>query len=362
MVASALAAPVRFPLGHAELVRGLVRAADGERLPHALLFTGPSGVGKFLAARWLATALLCRERRGADTDPCGACGACRRAIGASHPDLFAIDPFAVAPDERRDETTIGWFVRRDDSPDSVAGEFLALRPSEGGWRILLVREAERINAEAQNAMLKMLEEPGARVLWVLESSRPQRLFATIRSRCVPVAFAPLATEQVISVLRERGVGVADASALARWSRGSPGDAAELSRSSGIEMRRIVRETAAGRLDPLAAAGELWELAGEFEARTARGAERVRLRVFLDLAIAWCADALRARAGAALADLAHGDAPELALASEPAARGALEDLIALRAAVERNVDPALLADRALLALSELAPRPARGRPA
>ena len=170
MGAESLRDPWGEVLGHADLLAGLGRAARAQRLPHALLFAGPRGVGKFRAARRLANALLCAAPGALEMGPCGACGPCKRVRAGSHPDLFVIDLLELPADERPDVIPIGRFVRREgaeawDGP--TVDEFLALRAAEGGWRVVLVREMERANVSAQNSILKMLEEPGERVLWVL---------------------------------------------------------------------------------------------------------------------------------------------------------------------------------------------------
>ena len=178
----------RAPRGHLPFLEGLWRAAADGRLPHAVLLTGPEGIGKYLSARWLALGLLCESGPGR---PCTICGPCKRAMSGNHPDLFLIDAPAVG----QDRITVAFVTprerRSDTDYDGVAiGEFLSLRPMEGGWRIVLIREVERMNEQAQNAFLKTLEEPGNQTLLVLESATPGRLLDTVRSRVVTVELEP----------------------------------------------------------------------------------------------------------------------------------------------------------------------------
>ncbi|MEL6907031.1 MAG: hypothetical protein AAFP22_16600, partial [Planctomycetota bacterium] len=128
------------PLGHEDVLRSLVRSARDEKLPHALLLTGPRGIGKFRAAVWLAAALLCEE--GGDA-PCGKCGACTRVARDSHADLFVLDHRASG----QDRISIHFVATRDPRPkDAYQGEpiesFLALRAEEGRGKFVIVREAD----------------------------------------------------------------------------------------------------------------------------------------------------------------------------------------------------------------------------
>jgi len=340
------------PLHHAELVRGLCRAAAAGRLPHALLFTGPSGIGKFRAALWFARGLLCA--RGIPTGaggPCGTCGPCVRALADTHPDLFRLE---AGPDEER--LKLERFVAGD-SDERTAEDFVRLKSAEGGWRVLVVREMERAvhsQNEAQNSILKMLEEPGEGFLWILETSRPSALLPTIRSRCVTVRFEGLGEEEVTSVLAGHGLEGEEARRLARWSRGSPGAALALRRRGAADLREAVQAALSGA-PPLAAARSAWEVEAEYTGRTQRMQDRERARTLLDLACAVVADQLRSACGVDPAGLAHGDLAPLAGRSAGARVGlerALDALLTSRSDIERNLDPAAVVDRAFCALGEV----------
>lgn len=348
------------PLGHAAVIEGLWNAARGERLAHAFGFFGPPGVGKFLAAERLVLGLVCASGPGA---PCLSCGACKRALSGSHPDVLVLDPV----EQEVEEIYMAWITPRDEPdkdkrpPGGVAlEEFLALRPLEGGWRAVLVREADRMGVEAQNALLKTLEEPGDDVLIVLESSRAERLLTTVKSRLVPARFAPLDRASVEAILRREGVEARELDELARWSRGAPGRALELrSRSAGAIWDAIGR-VLDGRLDPLAAAAALAEVDGEFPGRTPAAKARSRARAVLDLGIEALGDVARARAGASPERTAH-PALHRAASATPDARleAALERALEARQDVDANLDPALAVERALLALAPPAPSASRG---
>ena len=115
------------PMGHDSVLEGLWRAAASERLPHALLFTGAEGIGKFLAANWFLAGLFCDEGPG---EPCGSCGSCRRLSAGSFGDLFVVDPEA----EETAKIGVGRIVRRAQAEGTPLEEFLSLRPAEDGWR------------------------------------------------------------------------------------------------------------------------------------------------------------------------------------------------------------------------------------
>lgn len=141
---------------------------EDRRLGHAPLIHGPRGIGKHVLGEWLARLVLCSQpaRGGA----CGACQSCRLFEGGTHPDLFVVE---VAED------------KRDVGVDQVRGlvERLQLTASLGGNRVGLIPEADAMNRNAANALLKTLEEPPAGAWLILLSEQPARLPATIRSRC-----------------------------------------------------------------------------------------------------------------------------------------------------------------------------------
>jgi len=344
-----------LPAGHAETLDGLFRAAKERRLAHALLFTGPEGVGKFLSAEWLACGLLCAA---GPARPCGTCGPCKRLKAGTHADLLAIDPDL----EGEEEIKIGRITYREKDPRTNVGDFLSLRPMEGGWRVVLVRDAERMTDEAQNALLKTLEEPGEETLLALVAARPENLLPTTRSRCVVVALGPIDFESTVRILAARGVEPAMARDLARWSRGAPGGALALRDRGAIAMRAGIQRVLAGELDPLAAAAAVGELDGEFPGRTPSARARARARAFLDLLLAVLADLARAEAGADPATLAHGDLASAERGRAGAARSAqrLELCLSARQDVEANLAPDAILERALLALEpERTRAPRRG---
>ncbi len=345
-----------LPRGHAELVDGLFAAAKNGRLAHALLFAGPDGIGKHLAAEWLAAGLLCAKGPGR---PCGGCGPEKRLEAGSHPDFLAIDPDA----EGEEEIKIGRITYRERDPRANVGDFLSLKPMEGGWRIVLVRDAERMTDEAQNALLKTLEEPGKSTLLVLVAARPEALLPTTTSRCVRVVFRPLDRAATGEILRAHGIPSDEAAILARLGRGSPGLAIALRERGAVRVRAILEGVLRGVIDPIAAAREIGELEGEFPGKTPTARARARTRACLDLALDVLADLARTAAGIDPARLAHGDLA--AIERDPAAdpdvaldrlARRLELCAEARQDVEANLAPDAILERALLVLEPAALEP------
>ncbi len=343
------------PLGHQALVAGLARSAREETLPHALLFDGPEGIGKFRAAIWLAATLLC-EREGAA--PCLECGSCKRVRSDSHADLFVVDHRTHA----QNAITIHFVVHREPRPKegyqgAPIDAFLALRSAEGRGKFVIVREAEAMLEEAQNAFLKMLEEPRPGVHLILETSSAASLLATVRSRVVPVRFEaldPLACERVLA--EEGSIDAGDVPALVRMGAGSPGTALRLHRRGALEMQSLLGAAFSGERSTVEVGTELWLVDGVFPGKTAVAQRRTRARAALELGIELLTDVERVAAGADPATLRHGAiagrvaARRGPLSTRPGRRAAACAWLSAREDLNLNLSPEALLDRALSVLA------------
>ncbi len=235
--------------GHDEAI-ATVAAWGRDRVPHAILVAGPASIGKTTLARDLAAALLCVAGDG-EPVPCGRCRACHRVISGNHPDLHVLLPAGPGRQVR---------IGGPGSPEPGVRELvtdLALRAAEGGARIAIIESAHRMNEDAQNALLRTLEEPPPGVVIVLCADDEDRLLPTIRSRCVRVRLGPVASRSIEGLLGE--LGLADpptAARLARLAEGRPGvavalamrpDAVRAREELGRRLLDIAREGPAARL-------------------------------------------------------------------------------------------------------------------
>ena len=222
----------------------LRRCLGTNRLPHALLFHGPEGVGKRTVALWLAKSLLCEK--GGGEAPCGACDACRTLESRNHPDFFFVTRQPKrpdAPEESEDEEpsapreragSLRPFVVIDQIREIV--EHSSYAPRQGRCRVFVVDPADRMNPAAQNALLKTLEEPQSRSVLVLVSARPHALLPTVRARAFAVPFAPMRSDVLTDLLRSRGYSTEEARQRAALSGGRPGRALEIDLDSRLALR------------------------------------------------------------------------------------------------------------------------------
>jgi DNA polymerase-3 subunit delta' len=213
--------------------------------PHSVLLVGPRSVGKTTLALDLAAGLLCNNPDPA-ARPCRACRGCRQVASGNHPDLHRL-----APEGPGGQIRIG--KAGDPEPGTVRhiiGE-LSLLPVEGGARVVIVEGAHRLNEDAQNAFLKMLEEPPAGVTIILCADDEECLLPTVRSRCVRIRLGAVGGREIEHWLGELGVADAPRAArLARLAEGRPGLALAYARS--VDAERLRGEMARGILDMLAA--------------------------------------------------------------------------------------------------------------
>ncbi|MBI5658188.1 MAG: DNA polymerase III subunit delta' [Nitrosomonadales bacterium] len=174
------------------------------RLPHAVLLKGAQGIGKFDFAMNIARSLLC-EQPPAGGLACDGCSSCHWFQQQTHPDFRLIQPDALSAQEEESEG--GKKPARQISVDQIRAlaDFSSLSAHQGGYRVVLIHPAETMNANAANALLKTLEEPSGRMLFILVTHKPQQLPPTILSRCLALA-APLPPPETSAAwLKQQGV-------------------------------------------------------------------------------------------------------------------------------------------------------------
>lgn len=241
--------PFRDIIGHAFQVRALQRVLRSSRAPHALVFSGPSHVGKTTVARALAAALLCQNRTGEDDDACGACLSCRQIARKVHPDLQMFRPVLNPSDDERkwekapddmDSATIPIQMMRRLREDAMR------RPVLGKHKVYLITQAHQMTEPAQNALLKTLEEPIPGALLILTTDNQEKLLPTVRSRCWHLPFGFVHPQTLNVWLQETfQIAEAEAESLAQLSQGRPGLAVRYAQMSepplGAQWAQRLRE-------------------------------------------------------------------------------------------------------------------------
>lgn len=210
--------PFRDIVGHRKLVALLARSVARQTLPPSLIFAGPSGVGKQLAALATAQALNClapltvadAESGDPMVDACGTCAACTRIARGVHPDVLVI-----RPNEKGN-------IKIEPIRDAI--DRAGYRPFEGRRRVTIIDSADGLETSAQNALLKILEEPPASSVFVLVTSLPDTLLQTVRSRCPQLRFRGLEMHEVVTALQrlKRGLEEQQAYRAASTAEGSVG--------------------------------------------------------------------------------------------------------------------------------------------
>ena len=194
-------------MGQGHVTRTLQNALAQGRIAHAYLFSGPRGVGKTTTARLLAKALNCEQRAGAE--PCTTCPACLEIQAGSAVDVIEID---------------GASTRGIDEIRALR-ENVRYAPARGQWKVYIIDEVHMLTEQAFNALLKTLEEPPPHVVFVLATTEPRRVPATIHSRCLRFEFRPVSADTISRALREivtaERIAVAP-EALARIARAAEG--------------------------------------------------------------------------------------------------------------------------------------------
>ena len=207
--------------GHEKKIEIIQKALTQQRIGHAYLFSGIPAVGKKTLAREFVKALNC-EKEDALHDSCGECSSCRKIKRGIHPDVFFVE-------------ADGQFIRIDAIREMQ--ERAKCKPLEARRRVFIIDDADKMNDQAANALLKMLEEPSPSNILILVAARPYSMPSTIISRCQHIRFNPLRFDTVAKFLVDRiGMDNQQALLLAGLSSGSIGRAMELNEDGIVAYR------------------------------------------------------------------------------------------------------------------------------
>ncbi len=315
-------------IGQRRVIDVLARALETGRIAHAYLFHGPQGVGKRAAALAFAQALECTRP---ETGACGVCLGCTKVRRMLHPDVHILfphpkdasstdiaerlqllgqDPYAEIDYVRRpslsdpEKTSNKQAFYAVDRINDEVQRVVSFRPHEGKYKVVVLIDADALNLQAANAFLKMLEEPTARTVFILTSSRPERLLPTILSRCQQLRFEPLLPEAIEAALQNTdGIKADQIGPLARMAGGSYSRALALARNPYLMAQRALV------LDffRMVYRNDVDKVTDLLEQINAGGREQTK--GLLDLMLNWVRDLMLYRELGALAPLVNVDQQE-----------------------------------------------------
>jgi DNA polymerase-3 subunit delta' len=317
----------------------LLKAWRSGAIPHSFLFTGTRGTGKFTAALWFASLLVCDHPK--DEAPCGECPSCRKVHSSNHPDVRVTEP---------DRKTLHLKI---DQIRALQREALYM-PSEGARKIFIIDDAHRMNDAAANCLLKMLEEPPKSLHCILISPTIYSLLPTVISRCQIIRFLPVPAESIRDLLLNRNIAGDRASIYAHLAQGSAGKAVAMAEKETLWESRKKTLTLLAKIPSLAAAETL--LAADSFSR-----ELEDIEILLEFTLLWLRDLLLFKETGAHdytinRDLVGGIENNASLLSQwqivtciTYAREALEQL-------RSQVTPALVLERLFLSLHKVQSAP------
>ena len=265
--------------GHDEVVEQFRRSLTAGRLASSYLFLGPAGIGKRSFALQLAKSLLCTNSPEADLAPCGQCDSCRLMDAGTHPD---VDVVGLPPGKR--ELPISLFLGDSEHRHQVGlCHNIGLRPRMGCRRVAIIDDADCLNTESANCLLKTLEEPPPGAVLILIGTNRSRQLPTILSRTQIVRFEPLAAGVLAQLLIDQGIasGEREAHELAAQSEGSLQKAVDILAMGLNEYKpQLLRQFSGNSLETM----RLVSVVNDFvaEAGTEAEAKRKRLRATFDL--------------------------------------------------------------------------------
>jgi len=309
-------------LGQDKVLDQLKNFVRTRRVPHSFLFYGPSGVGKKLAAKIFAKILNCQDENAQKNQSfCGKCISCQSIEKNTNPDFIFADfeyQAAITGKEAEKQQHI-----KVDTVRSITAKSQQ-KAAMGGWKILVIDRAETMEAEAQNALLKFIEEPPEKTVWILISSKKSALLPTILSRSQTIAFSPLNAAVLEQILIKNGMDKSVVKEAVKYSSGSVSNALK-----AAEMLDII-----SGLD-VKSPSFPYELVSSLDRNLATA--RTQAKIILDMFALGAHDVW---------------SKETDPAKKEKFKAALEGAARYKRAVERNVSPHLALETALMKNADL----------
>ncbi len=260
--------------GQDNIVSHLKEAVAQKKTSHAYIFCGEDGSGKRMMAECFSQALVCESGSGV---ACGECKACRESMSGNHPDIKYVThakPRIISVDEIREQ------LNND----------MVIKPYNGGKKIYIIDEAEKLNEQAQNAMLKTIEEPPEYGVVVLLVNNAGALLPTIRSRCIQLNFKPVSRRIVKEMLvKDHGISDYMADVAASFADGIPGRAIDFAESQAFSEMKSEVVSVLRRVDKMDA-GDIYLAAKSWNEVKAKDELKERLQ----LITLWYRDVLVAK--------------------------------------------------------------------
>lgn len=327
-------------LGQEKASSYLQNLVRNQKVPGAFLFYGPDGVGKAKTAKEFAKALNCQDFIARQNgDACGHCASCLAIEKGTHPDVTFVDfVYQARLEVKKDFTSKGYeeelekeiakqqHISVDTIRDVTAKS--QQKSVQGGWKVLIVDHAQTMQGAAANALLKFIEEPPQKTLWILITDKRSVMLRTILSRCQPLAFAPLAPEIIKQILTQNAIETENLDLCARYAGGSVSGALKADGALTLLQEAGFGPNGCSPQGPAAVATGL--------SRTLVTA-RKEAQAALDVTLA------------ALHNAWH-DAPDEP--SRRALQNALKRFENYKRSISRNVSPALVLETALMGLDGL----------
>jgi len=253
--------------GHDNAITCLKKSIAEDKVSHAYIFAGPSGIGKKLIAVNFAKALNCLGRGGDTGEACDSCASCRKIDSSGHPDVFIVKAEKEGSDLGIDK--VRELIRN-----------IGLKPYEAKKKVYIIDEAGSLTGEATNAFLKTLEAPPSESVIIFISKGPGELLPTIESRSQVIRFFALPLETTEDILKNAlKIDSARAGILSHISSGSPGVALKMNENNFFEKRSFI-------LDALAS--------GSFFDSDLEKISRQEMKFYLDMILGWYRDVLVAK--------------------------------------------------------------------